>query len=376
MPTFKQLGLALLGPSIVSAGPLNRNIAKRDGSDYKDNAVCTADQLMRNYQVHDTGLWGKDLWWQSGNFMSALATLTSLNSDYLSEHGDVFVNTYDTATGYGNYVNFLDAFYDDEGWWGNAWLDVYDVTQNQTYLDAAITIYNDIIGGLGTPCGGIWWDKNQSYVAAISNGLYIELAAGIAARVGSDQASDYLSHAVDGWNWFFSVGLVGNDSMVSDGVDKGNNCAPVGAKFTYNQGVILGAAAELYKATNNQTYLEQAAALANASSAAGSSVTDSNGILHDGCDESDNCDETAEMFKGPYMRGLRKLQLAYPHDNWKNFIITNAQSIWNNDLYFEQTDSGSVCNVGEDWAGPYNSTNEVTQGAALDALNAALAVTQ
>lgn len=129
-----------------------------------------SDYLMSYYQTGDTGLWGKDLWWQSGNFLSTLAKLTSLNSDYLSEHGDVFPNTLATAPGYGNYVNFLNDYYDDEGWWGNAWLDVYDVTQNQTYLDQAITIYNDIVGGLGTPCGGIWWSKDKTYVAAISNG--------------------------------------------------------------------------------------------------------------------------------------------------------------------------------------------------------------
>lgn len=207
-------------------------------------------------------------------------------------------------------------------------------------------------------------------------GLYIELAAGIAARVGSDQASDYLSHAQQGWDWFFSVGLIGSDNMVSDGVDKDNNCAPTGSKFTYNQGVILGAAAELYKATNNQTILEQAAVLANASSAAGSAVTDSNGILHEGCDLKDSCDNTAAMFKGPYMRGIAKLQLAYPNDNWKNFITTNAQSIWNNDLDFQQSSSGSSCNLGSDWAGPFDNSTAITQGAALDALNAALQVTQ
>jgi hypothetical protein len=129
-----------------------------------------SDQLMQYYETDDGGLWGKDLWWQSGNFMSSIATLSSLNSGFLSQYGDVFGNTYQVAPQYGNNANFISGFYDDEGWWGNAWLDVYDVTQEQTYLDAAITIYNDMVGGLGTPCGGIWWDKPHTYVSAISNG--------------------------------------------------------------------------------------------------------------------------------------------------------------------------------------------------------------
>jgi predicted alpha-1,6-mannanase (GH76 family) len=202
------------------------------------------------------------------------------------------------------------------------------------------------------------------------------LAAGIAARVGQDQASDYLNHAIDNWEWFFNVGIVNTDSFVVDGVDKDSNCAPSGPIFTYNQGVILGAAAELYKATNNQTYLEQAAKLANASTAVNSTLTNAADILHDGCDTCNNNDEIGAMFKGAYMRGLRKLQLVYPHDNWKTFIFANAQSIWNNDLDLQQADSGPSCNLGEAWAGPYFPPNPVTQGAALDALIAAVALSQ
>jgi predicted alpha-1,6-mannanase (GH76 family) len=207
-------------------------------------------------------------------------------------------------------------------------------------------------------------------------GLYIELAAGLAARTGPDQSPGYLSRAEEGWDWFFSVGLVDSNYLVYDGVNKTDSCKPVGLQFTYNQGVILGAAAELYKATGNETYLEQAALLANASTAAGSPVTTDQGILHDYCDLSGSCDQTIAMFKGAYMRGLRKLQLASPHDNWKDFITTNAQSIWNNDLDFEDSNGASECNLGTDWTGPYTTANAVTQGAALDALIAALAVTQ
>lgn len=129
-----------------------------------------SDQLLRYYGTVNTGLFGQDLWWQSGNFISALATFFQLDPDYGSIHSDIFATTLAEAPGYGDYTNFLDNWYDDEGWWGNAFLDVYDYTGNATYLDQSITIYNDIINGLGTPCGGIWWDKANTYVAAIANG--------------------------------------------------------------------------------------------------------------------------------------------------------------------------------------------------------------
>jgi hypothetical protein len=52
-------------------------------------------------------------------------------------------------------------------------------------------------------------------------------------------------------------------------------------------------------------------------------------------------------------------------------LETNAQSIWNNDLQITNGD----CFVGEYWAGPYVTGDTTSQGIALDALVAALAVT-
>jgi hypothetical protein len=138
-----------------------------------DQIPLIRDQLLRSYGTVNTGLFGQDLWWQSGNFISALATFFQLDPDYGSIHNNIFATTLSEAPGYGNYANFLNNWYDDEGWWGNAFLDVYDYTSDSAYLNQAITIYNDIVGGLGTPCGGIWWDKDHTYVAAISNGGFI-----------------------------------------------------------------------------------------------------------------------------------------------------------------------------------------------------------
>lgn len=209
----------------------------------------------------------------------------------------------------------------------------------------------------------------------INTGLYTELAAGLANRAGG---GSYLANAEANWNWFFGSGIVGSDNIVRDGLNSDSSCSLNGNVFTYNQGVILGAAAELYKATGNRDYLTKAAALADASTASGSAVTSSSGILTESCDKNANCDTTAEMFKGAYIRGLRKLQLVDPESNWLSYITANAQSLWNHDLSVQNVNGQSECIVGSAWAGPFNSNqaNAVTQGAALDALNAALASTQ
>ena len=42
------------------------------------------------------------------------------------------------------------SYYDDEGWWALAWIAVYDVTRNQTYLNTAESIFEDMKAAYGT----------------------------------------------------------------------------------------------------------------------------------------------------------------------------------------------------------------------------------
>lgn len=200
--------------------------------------------------------------------------------------------------------------------------------------------------------------------------LYIQLGAALANRVSSDQSQTYLDSAMAGWDWFFNIGVVNADHYVVDGVDK-TTCQPTGTIYSYNQGVILGAAAELYQATGNGTYLDLAGNIATAVTTKSSTLTNANGILMDSCDRTTSCSGDGAEFKGPFVKNLRKMQLARGNPQWLNFLETNAQSIWNNDLNISNGD----CLVGEYWAGPYTTADAVSQGIALDALVAALAVT-
>jgi predicted alpha-1,6-mannanase (GH76 family) len=199
--------------------------------------------------------------------------------------------------------------------------------------------------------------------------LYIQLAAGLANRVPS-QKSTYLGYATALWDWFFSIGVVNADNFIVDGVD-GNTCKSTGSTYTYNQGVILGAAAELYEATGNGTYLDLASKIADAVTTKGSQFLNPNGILMDGCDKTASCSGNGEEFKGPFVRNLRKLYRWVVSPTWRDFLETNAQSIWNNAL----NDTNSQCFVGDYWAGPYKTADAISNGIALDALNAALYAT-
>ena len=125
--------------------------------------------MMRYYGTPNAGLWDGD-WWESAVLMATLADFSSVDSSVNKTYFSTYANTFANAPSYGGYTNFLNDYYDDEGWWALAWIDVYDLTKNTRYLNQAITIYNDIAKGVNTPCGGLWWSKDKTYIASIANG--------------------------------------------------------------------------------------------------------------------------------------------------------------------------------------------------------------
>lgn len=68
-----------------------------------------------------------------------------------------------------------------------------------------------------TPCGGgIYWDHTHTYVNAISNELFVSLAAHLANRVSSN--GTYLDWAQKSWSWFSASGLINSGYTINDGL--------------------------------------------------------------------------------------------------------------------------------------------------------------
>ena len=92
-------------------------------------------------------------------------------------------------------TNFINpsGYYDDEGWWALAWLKAYDLTNDDKYLNMAVTIFNDMTNGWDRICnGGIYWAKNHAntkgntpYKNAIANELFLAVGAGLYRRLRS-----------------------------------------------------------------------------------------------------------------------------------------------------------------------------------------------
>ena len=331
-------------------------------------AQAAATALLSTYNP-ETGLFRTTGWWNSANAITALADTARLapKSDLDRTIRSTLGNTLTQAPH--KFPNFLNEFYDDEGWWALAWVDAYDLTHDKRYLHASETIFNNMTTGWSDTCGGgIWWKKDNShYKNAIANELFLSVAAHLAQRTHRKQRRGYLDWANREWTWFAASGMINADSLVNDGlrIDPDNTCHNNGrTTWSYNQGVVLGGLAALSHASKTPALLVPANRIATA---ALTHLTDAQGILHDPCEP--NCGEDGVQFKGIFTRDLGDLNHASPTPAYTHFLQTQAESLWNSartpDNRFPTTWSAPSP------PGPPTPGNAGAQASALDALNAA-----
>ncbi|WPH03688.1 Hypothetical protein R9X50_00657100 [Acrodontium crateriforme] len=362
------------------------------------NAEASFNTLLQWYN-HTNGLFVPSTgWWNSANCITAIADLAKIDAQVNIRAQTIFPETWVLAQLYNlqmqkvfgpgylvttfysdifpefppgwnrppplQMTGFLNDYYDDEGWWALAWIAAYDVTNNPQYLATAQSIFEDMKKVYGTTgCGGgIWWNRAQTYVNAIANELFLDVAAHLANRSGRSSAY-YLSWAQKEWTWFKNSGMINSEYTINDGLD--NSCKNNGGTvWSYNQGVILGGLTELSRATNDAQYIDEAKKIADAAIAA----LTTNGILHDPCEP--NCGADGSQFKGVFARNLQLLQQASPEARYKQFLQDNADSIWAHD----RNANNELSLI---WSGPFVQTaNASTQSSALDAITGALAVAQ
>ena len=51
-------------------------------------------------------------------------------------------------------TNYINDYYDDEGWWILAWIKAYDLTNDNKYLKMAKITFSDMALGWDSVCGG------------------------------------------------------------------------------------------------------------------------------------------------------------------------------------------------------------------------------
>jgi predicted alpha-1,6-mannanase (GH76 family) len=344
------LALTLLAASLLHAS------ASATDQDLPHQAQPMVARLQQWYNP-DTGLWKTTGWWNSANALTVLVDYSRVTST------NDFATVLDHSFHQQEAPNFLNQYYDDEGWWALAWIDAYDLTRNPAYRTTAATIFDDMSKGWDDTCGGgIWWSKDRHYKNAIANELFLSVAAHLANRASTkEEKARYKTWAEREWEWFQNSSMIRPDHQINDGLDTNckNNNKTV---WTYNQGVILGGLTELSQLHHKKDSLQRANQIADA---AITHLTDATGTLHDACEP--NCGGgDVPQFKGIFVRNLALLQHRSPHPQYANFIQTNAASI----IAHQDADHA----IGLDWSTPTTTATAATQTSALDAIVAALSL--
>jgi predicted alpha-1,6-mannanase (GH76 family) len=344
-------------------------------------------------------------WWDSANALTALIDYMAVTGDhsYLPVLENTFARApltrrpvYRAALALSRpyyrrdhrYAGFLNAFYDDEGWWALAWLAAFDLTGERRYLEAAGAIFTDLAGGWDDYWdGGIYWGKHDGqpdrlgltarprgwrggYKNAIANELFIAVAAGLTLRSGGD----HLQWASQGWDWF-RPRMINEAGLVRDSPNLGGLPGNSERVWSYNQGVILGGLCDLARLTGEASYTEEARQIADAflASRCGHDSGVINGILHE-CDDCGpdggpaprlpSVDST--LFKGIFVRNLARLYENTRQPSYRAFIQANVDSAL--------AHADPRCRFGSNWAARPDTVDFVRQTAGLDLINAELRV--
>jgi predicted alpha-1,6-mannanase (GH76 family) len=259
---------------------------------------------------------------------------------------------------------WLVDYFDDETWMTLALLRAYDLTGEAVYLETAETIFNDIMLAWDTSCcgdylGGIWWNRQHEQKATASNAGPVIAGVRLAERTAKTEYFDFALQAYEFW----MTSMVNPDTFaIFDHLTPPNGQRFPGS-LTYNHGLMIGAALELYAKTGEAHYLEEAHGFGNYLVTVATRDSDAGPVLFDAIGNS--CDGDCPAWKGVGYRYLALLFRVDPtRQAYRNVLVSGAEAIWtlarNPDTDFFATS----------WAGPPPEAGGIEeQGSATMALN-------
>lgn len=328
---------------VLTALPAHAGVAE-------DRDVASTTKLLSFFDAN-TGAWTTPTGeaWQP-----ALAVDAVINS-YEQTRNPAHLNVIEKS--FARYVGRRSHFFDDDGWYLNAWLRAYDVTGDAKFLTEAQSLFANMTTAWDSTCGGgVWWNKDRMYKNAITNELFLLAAARLHRRAPNGTGpGSYLDWALREWDWFNRSGMINGSNFVNDGLN--SSCTNNGGiTWTYNQGVILGGLVELFRINGDRGYLYRAELIAEATI---NGQVHAGGVLREPCETfSQGCDGDQLIFKGVFAQGLTRLYNADRGNKpgYFTFLSQNADSVWN---AARAGDNG----IGLRWVGPPDSPNAATHAA-------------
>ena len=246
---------------------------------YKAEATSLYNAIKLNYFDSSTGyykefpkaetqknaasyLWPLCAIFQAENELEAGSKSTSLVTKTFS----IISRYYDTrvpAPGYASYPPPLgggDRFYDDNQWIGITLLDVYQRTNERSYLDKGKEIFRFMMTAYDTISGGgLYWEEGKPTKNTCSNGPGILLALQL---YKATHTRSYLDTALMLYDWvnknlYDGGGLYYDNTNTKTGrVDQ--------KRYSYNTATMLQSNVYLFELTGKQAYLDSAIIVAEA----------------------------------------------------------------------------------------------------------------
>lgn len=345
-----------------------------DGSDMVAKGIETLDSLYSHYSIEgscllrenfpfnasfkadylaqDDGMQGNlysYLWPFSGTLSASKALyeatgdpvhLARIDSSVLQGLSN-YRDTLRTPAAYSSYVSSApvsDRFYDDNIWLGIDLAELYLVTGDRKYLDGSVGIWKFIESGTDSILGGgvYWCEQKKESKNTCSNAP----ASVFALRVfQATHDSAYLEAGRRLYGWTRSALRDPGDGLYYDNIRLDGHIGK--AKYAYNSGQMLQAAAILYQVTGDSAYLGQAHEIARASYARffdGGTAVDAKGefkLVSPGC----------IWFVAVMMRGFDELDKVDGNHEYMDAYVRNLRYAWQS-----MRDAGTGL-FNEDWSG-------------------------
>lgn len=261
-------------------------------------------------------------------------------------------------------------YYDDLAWMVLTLLRAYDASGDNTYLNRARSLFADIMKGWdetccgsGTAKGGIWWRKQKDGKVTASNAGPVVAAARLFERTND---ATYLAFARKTYDFWAKNMVDPTTGHVFDNISSKGELNTAWS-FTYNEGLMIGAAVALARAEQDPTRLGLAHKMASYMLAKETRATPLGTIISDGPCGSKAGDD-GELFKGIAVRYLAELYLVDPsHTEYKDVILRSAMAAW---TYARDPESGLIsC----DWAAPHDTNTNGVNSLASAAMTLAAA---
>ncbi|OJU41303.1 MAG: hypothetical protein BGN97_15750 [Microbacterium sp. 69-10] len=319
-------------------------------TDYANAAQSSLDhyfavpgiQFLENSHPHDTGDTATFNYWWLAHVIDARIDAWQRTGDERWHRAAVAAVENIVERNGGSLFN---DYFDDMLWFALALERLHRASGEKRWLDDALAIWDHVVefGWNDAQGESLAWRKQQlEYKNTPANGPLIILSLRL-ERALPQGTRDFRDYAVTAMAWLEDR-LVGDDGFVEDGINReGDGRIDTQWRFTYNQGLYVGAAVELLKTSGDRVYRERATRTALTAISA----------LSDGAvfrDEGDGGDEG--LFKGIYYRYLGELLPLLPVDGLERARLERFVVDGTDALVAHAWREGTIY-PGNDWSKPW-----------------------